>query len=81
MRLVLPWFRGKDNQFHAYTLAGRVTIVGRTYPPAYLRVNSKTSGFSVYLKGKRVSWTMGLPEAIGVATQIVEETLNKKRAT
>ena len=77
----LPWFKGKDNNYHAYTLAGRVTIVARTYPPAYLRVSSKTTGFSVYLKGKRVSWTMGLPEAIGVATQIVEQNLKARVAT
>jgi hypothetical protein len=75
----LPWFQTSNNTYAAYTLIGRVSVRGGTFPPAYLLVSNQLVGYSVYIKNKRVSWTGDLATAIGVATQLVVDQFNKKR--
>ncbi len=74
----LPWFQTANNTYSAYTLMGRVTVKGGTFPPAHLLINNQLVGYSVYLNNKRISWTGDLGTAIGVATQLVVEQFKKR---
>lgn len=79
MKVNLPWYATTDaNYWIARTMVGVVTIKAKTSAPWYLRVSATTLGYTVFLAGKRVSWTTDLLTAQTIAGQVVRDELRRR---
>lgn len=76
----LPWTKGQNNRFWAYTLFGRVELKPTLEPWTASKPFSKPiTGWGIFLKDKRVGWVRDLPDAAHYATAHITQLFNKQR--